>query len=559
MKKRWIAVGALGALVVTGAILRFAFPQQTVAWAAKRGIPGFIGELRNPIADYHPVQWQQGPATAPTGERPPNVILIVADDLGYNDLTWNGGGIANGSVPTPNIDALAREGVEFTQGYAGNATCSPSRAAMMTGRYPTRFGFEFTGIPPSFAATVSHGDGNSPVPVVFRDDLNKDIIPSDQMGIPASEITIAETLQARGYHTIHLGKWHLGETDALAPHAQGFDESLGFRAGGSKFMHQDDPNVVNAKLPWDPIDSFLWPNLPYAVQYNNGQRFEPKGHMTDYLTDNAIEAIRANRNRPFFMYLAYNAPHTPLQATREDYDALGHISDPTIRVYAAMIRQLDRRIGDLMKELKAQGIDDNTLVIFTSDNGGAWYAGINGLNAPYRGWKATFFEGGIRVPFFARWPGHIAAGSRAPAPASHVDMFATIASAAGARIPDDRAMDGVNLLGGIVPGQPANPRTAPLFWRSGDYRVVRVGDWKLQIGRGSQQVWLYNLATDPTEQNDLSAAEPQRVAAMRAMIEAQNRGLARPLWPGLVEAPVRIDVPLNAPWQRDQDYIIWTN
>jgi len=181
MKKRWIAVGALGALVVTGAVLRFAFPQQTVAWAAKRGIPGFIGELRNPIADYHPVQWQKGPATAPTGERPPNVILIVADVLGYNDLTWNGGGIANGTVPTPNIDALAREGVDFTQGYAGNATCSPSRAAMVTGRYPTRFGFEFTGIPPSFAAPVSHGAGNSPGPVVFREDLNHDVIPSWQM------------------------------------------------------------------------------------------------------------------------------------------------------------------------------------------------------------------------------------------------------------------------------------------------------------------------------------------------------------------------------------------
>jgi arylsulfatase A-like enzyme len=325
------------------------------------------------------------------------------------------------------------------------------------------------------------------------------------------------------------------------------------------FVPEDDPNTVNAKLPWDPIDSFLWPNLPYAVQYNNGQRFEPKGHMTDYLTDNAIAAVRANRNRPFFMYLAYNAPHTPLQATREDYDALGHISDPTTRVYAAMVRQLDRRIGDLMKELKAQGLDENTLVIFTSDKGGAWYTGIKESNLPFRGWKASFFEGGIRVPFFARWPGQIPAGSRAPAPASHVDMFATIAGVAGAEVPRDRAMDGVNLLGGLVPGLPAQPRVAPLFWRSGDYRAVRVGDWKLQIGRGSQQAWLYNLADDPTEKRDLSAAEPERVAQMRAMIEAQNRNLPKPLWPGLVEAPVRIDEPLNAPWAPGQDYIIWTN
>ena len=559
MKKRWIALGVAGALVATGAVLRFAFPQQTVAWAAKRGIPGWIGEIRNPIADNHAVAWQRGPAAAATGERPPNVILIVVDDLGVNDLTWNGGGIAGGTVPTPNIDALAREGVDFTSGYAGNATCSPSRAAMMTGRYPTRFGFEFTGIPPSFAATVGHADGNALHPVIFRDDLNHDIIPSQEMGVPASEITIAEALQARGYHTVHLGKWHLGETDALAPHAQGFDESLGFRAGGSKFMHQDDPAVVNAMLPWDPIDSFLWPNLPYAVQYNDGQRFEPKGHMTDYLTDNAIAAIRANKNRPFFMYLAYNAPHTPLQATREDYDALAGISDHKTRVYAAMVRQLDRRIGDVMAELKAQGIDDNTMVIFTSDNGGAWYAGIEGLNSPYRGWKATFFEGGIRVPYFVRWPGTIAPGTRAAAPASHLDMFATIAAVTGASLPNDRAMDGVNVLGGIVPGLPADPRQAPLFWRSGDYRVVRAGDWKLQIGRGSQTAWLYNLAVDPTEQHDLSAAEPERVAQLRALIDAQNRGLPAPMWPGLVEAPVRIDVPLNAPWRADQPWVYWTN
>lgn len=559
MKKRWIAVGLLAALVATGAVMRIFFPGQAVAWAAKQGIPGWLSEWRDPIQPNRPIAWQQGPATAPEGDRPPNIILIVVDDLGVNDLTLNGGGLAGGQVPTPNIDALAREGVNFTSGYAGNATCSPSRAAMMTGRYPTRFGFEFTGIPPAFAATVGHAEANGPHPVIFRDDLNVDVIPSQRMGVPASEITIAEALQARGYRTLHLGKWHLGEADDLAPHAQGFDESLGMRAGGGMFLPEDHPDTVNAKLPFDPIDNFLWPNLPYAVQYNDEQRMEPVGHVTDYLTDNAIAAISANKNRPFFLYLAYNAPHTPLQATRQDYDALSGISDHTTRVYAAMVRQLDRRIGDLMAHLKREGLDENTLVVFTSDNGGAWYTGIEGHNAPYRGWKATFFEGGIRVPLFMRWPGGIAPGTVAQAPGSHLDMFATFAAIAGADIPSDRAMDSINLLGGIVPGMAVQQRPAPLFWRSGDYRAVRAGDWKLSIGRGSQTAWLFNLAEDPTEQRNLASTQPERVAQLRALIEAQNRDLPPPMWPGLVEAPVRIDVPLNAPWEDGQDWIYWTN
>lgn len=523
-------------------------------------LPGLIAGITNPVAANHPVAWQQGPATplAPA-KRPPNVILIVADDLGYNDISLNGGGVAGGIVKTPNIDAIARQGVNFTTGYASNATCSPSRAAMMTGRYPTRFGFEFTAVPGAFASAVGHADSRAPYPIIYHAELNHDLLPYPDMGVPSREITIAEALQARGYHTLHLGKWHLGESDALAPHGQGFHESLGFRAGGSKFMHQNDPAVVNAKLPWDPIDRFLWPNLPYAVQYNDGQRFEPVGHMTDYLTDNAIAAIEANRNRPFFMYLAYNAPHTPLQATKADYDALASIKDHKTRVYGAMIRQLDRRIGDVMAKLKALGLDDNTLVIFTSDNGGAWYTGIPNLNAPFRGWKATFFEGGIRVPLFMRWPGKIAPGTLSATHAIHTDFFATIAVATGAKLPRDRPMDSIDLLASIAPGLPPSTRTAPLFWRSGAYRAVRDGDWKLQVTRRPAKAYLYNLAADPHERVNLAAREPAQVARLRAEITRQNAAMAKPLWPGLIEAPVRIDPPLNVPWRDDQEFVYWTN
>ena len=544
MRKRWIALGIVAAMGAGGYC---AFE------ANKYRLPGILQDWRDPVQPNRAVVWQEGPAKAPEGQRPPNIILIVADDLGYNDISLNGGGVGGGIVQTPNIDALAREGVNFTTAYAANATCSPSRAAMMTGRYPTRFGFEFTAVPVQFAENMAHGEGVGPHRAIFhRDRITPDIPDYPDMGVPASEVTIAETVKAAGYHTLHIGKWHLGEAPALRPHAQGFDESLAVLAGGAMFMREDDPGVVNAKLPWDPIDRFLWANLRHAVTFNGSQRFHPRGHLTDYFAEEAIKAIEVNRNRPFFMYLAFNAPHTPLQATRADYDKLAQIKDHKTRVYGAMIAQMDRRIGDVMAKLKQLGIDDNTLVIFTSDNGGAWYNGIEDLNAPFRGWKATFFEGGIRTPMFMRWPGEIAPGTQRADLTGHLDIFSTIAGAAGAKIPRDRVIDSENILAGRA------SRSA-MFWRSGDYRAVRAGDWKLQVTKRPEKARLYNLVADPTEQKDLAAGDPQRVAALRALIEAQNKGMAKPIWPGLIEGPVRIDVPLNTPWRDGQDYIYWSN
>ncbi|WP_432768177.1 MAG: sulfatase-like hydrolase/transferase [Sphingopyxis sp.] len=544
MKKRWLALAGVALLGTAG---YFAFE------ANKFRLPGLVQDWRDPVQPNRPVVWQAGPATAPDGTRPPNIILIVADDLGYNDISLNGGGIAGGIVKTPNIDALARDGANFTTAYAANATCSPSRAAMMTGRYPTRFGFEFTAVPVEFAENLAHGGGVGPHRTIFHDELITPDIPAyADMGVPAAEVTIAEAVKAAGYRTLHIGKWHLGEAAALQPQAQGFDESLAVLGGAAMFMAEDDPGVVNAKLPWDPIDRFIWANLRHAVTFNGSPRFQPKGHMTDYFADQAIAAIKANRNRPFFLYLAFNAPHTPLQATKADYDRLPQIKDEKTRVYGAMVAQMDRRIGDVMATLKQQGIDDNTLVIFTSDNGGAWYNGIDRLNAPFRGWKATFFEGGIRTPLLMRWPSQIAPGTRRADTTGHIDLFATIAGAAGAAVPADRTIDSEDILAG-----PAK-RTA-LFWRSGDYRAVREGDWKLQLTKRPEQARLYNLAVDPTEQRDLSSSDPQRVARLRALIAAQNKDMAKPIWPGLIEGPVRIDVPLTTPWREGQDYVYWTN
>ena len=510
------------------------------------------------VAANRPVHWAEGPATAPAGERPPNIVLIIADDLGINDITAEGAGtgVADGLVPTPNIDAIAHQGADFTVAYAGNATCSPSRAALMTGRYPQRFGFEFTAVPDQLAKYVPrYSRQDRPYPTIYHAGLQGQAPRMEDMGMPASEITVAELLKARGYHTVHIGKWHLGESDGMRPEDQGFDESLGFMAGASKY--QPDTAGPDARLPGDPLDRLLWMGLSDAVQFNGSAPFHAGEYMTDYLSDQAAAAIRANRNRPFFLYLAYNAPHTPFQATKADYAALGAIKDPRLRVYGAMVRALDRGVGKVMATLKAQGLDDNTLVIFTNDNGGAWYAGLGDINKPYRGWKGTFFEGGIRTPFFLSWPAKIARGQRLAMAVQFIDVLPTLAAAAGAPLPRDPVIDGINLLPFATAHAP--PLKRALFWRSGSYEAIRDGDWKLQLSRNPPRIWLFDLAADPTERSDLSKTRADIVAYLRAELAAHDRQMAKPLWPALLEEPIRIDVPADAPWKSGQEFVYWPN
>jgi len=211
-----------------------------------------------------------------------------------------------------------------------------------------------------------------------------------------------------------------------------------------------------------------------------------------------------------------------------------------------------------MAALKAQGFDRNTLVIFTNDNGGAWYAGLPDVNKPYRGWKGTFFEGGIRVPFFVSWPGRIAPGQRLAMPTEHIDVLPTLAAAAGAPLPAGRRIDGINLLP-FITGHAPPPARRILFWRSGSYEAARDGDWKLQLSRNPARIWLFDLATDPTEHKDLSTQRPDVVAQLRADLAAHDRELAKPLWPALLEEPIRIDVPADAPWKPGQEYVYWPN
>lgn len=512
------------------------------------------------IEAYRPVSWSKGAAApALTAERPPNVVFILADDLGYNDITLNGGGVAGGAVPTPAIDSIARQGVTFANGYAGNATCAPSRAAIMTGRYATRFGFEFTPTPVAFSRVVGGHAGDPLHPSRFNAAEVKNV-PKDEntQAVPPTEVTIAEALKTRGYHTVHLGKWHLGGIKGSRPEDQGFDESLGFMAGASLFAPVGDPSVVESRQDFDPIDKFLWGALPYAVQYNGGPLFRPNAYMTDYLTDQAVAAIDANRNRPFFLYLAYNAVHTPLQAPKADYDALSGIKDHRLRVYAAMVRNLDRNVGRVLQALKDRGLDDNTLVIFTSDNGGANYVGLPDLNRPYRGWKATFFEGGIKAPFLLRWPAQLPAGAVYRSPVGHVDIFATAAAAAGAAIPKDRVMDGVDLVP-FVKGKASGDPHKAMYWRSGRYKVVLAGGWKLQVAQEPNKVWLFDLANDPTERRDLAKTRPDKVRELTAILAQLDSQMAKPAWPSLLSGAIYIDHPSDKPPKPSDEYVYWDN
>jgi len=376
--------------------------------------------------------------------------------------------------------------------------------------------------------------------------------------VPPSEITLAELLRGEGYRTLGLGKWHLGESARFHPNAQGFDEYLGFAQGASLFMNEDDPRVVNSKQDFDPIDKFLWANLVFAVRKDGGERFAPDAYMTDYLAREAARAIEANQHRPFFLYLAFNAPHTPLQALKSDYDALPQIENHTLRTYAAMIRALDRGVGEVLGALRAHGLEENTLVFFTSDNGGADYVGIPDLNQPYRGWKMTFFEGGIRTPFFAQWPAQIPAGTRFHTPAAHVDIFATAAGAARATLPSDRVIDGVDLVK-LARGEAQGRAHAAIFWRSGHYRTILADDWKLQVSERPDKQWLFDLANDPAERTNLAGARPDKLAELAAILAEHEEQMVLPAWPALIEGPIAVDRTLDAQRVEGEEYVYWAN
>jgi arylsulfatase A-like enzyme len=552
-KSLGLALLAVLALAAVGYANRLVIFQYSLGWYT---------DLLHPRGPNHTVAWQVEPTTAPIGKtRPPNIIVILADDLGINDVSTHGGGYTAQGVPTPAIDSIAAEGVRFDQGYAGSAVCTVSRAALLTGRYPWRFGVEYTPTPGSMArvASAMYGDLDMPYPVLIDKDKAQQARSFNDLGMPPTEITLAKSLKELGYHTLHIGKWHLGSTPAMRPNNQGFDESLFMESG--LYLPVNSPQVENSRQDFDPIDKFLWPNMRFGVSYNAGPWFEPSRYLTDYFTDEAISAIKTNKDRPFFLYLAHWGVHTPLQASKEDYDALSQITDHRKRVYAAMVRALDRSVGRILQTLKDQGLDDNTLVIFTSDNGAPGYIGLPEVNQPYRGWKLTFFEGGLRVPYVARWPGHIPAGSRYATPVSNIDIMPTALAAAGGHMPSDRVTDGVNLLPFVARPQAAGAAQPDryLFWRDGPYRAVRDSRWKLIVSERPRKDWLFQLQDDPTERNNLAAAMPDKVRELKAILTAHHANMPLPQWQSFLELPIAIDKTSDQKQLPSDEYTYWSN
>ena len=559
----------LSAIAVLLIIVGFAGWQQRVellVWVAPK-----LLEITNPVAENRALSWSQGPevASQDPADRPPNIVLIVTDDMGFNDISLYNGGAGDGTLQTPSIDALAEQGVSFTNGYAANAVCAPSRASIMTGRYSTRFGFEFTPFYKTGVTIFRWMEELQPSEIpLFLDEANAATMkPIGELGLPPAEITIAELLKQQGYYTAHVGKWHLGSVDGMVATKQGFDDSLELK--GVLYLPEDHPDVVNAKVQGDRIDRMVWATGTYSATFNGlgnpGEQFKPKGYLTDYYTDQAVEVIENNRHRPFFLYLAHWGVHNPLQASREDYDALSHIADHRLRVYSAMIRAVDRSVARVTQSLEDNGLADNTLIILTSDNGGAGYIGLPNVNKPYRGWKLNHFEGGTHVPFMAKWPAQINPGTSMDAPIHHNDIYSTIAAAAGVQVPQDRKIDGVDLLPYIrneVEGEPHQT----LFWREGHQQAVLHKGWKLISAEQSnlpqpapRAKWLFNLALDPTEQNNLAADNLEKVAEIETLLAAHNAEQVEPLWPSVFNAPQLIDKTSNEPFEEGDEFIYWPN
>jgi len=398
--------------------------------------------------------------------RPPNILLILSDDQGYADLGCQG----SKDILTPHIDSLAKHGVRFTNGYISSPVCSPSRAGLLAGRGGTRFGIELN---PGFSHTV---------------------------GLPPSERTMAEYLQAAGYKTGIFGKWHLGFPAKMRPTARGFDEFFGFLAGAHSY--------TQAAGDHDPANVIL----------RGTEKVRSITYLTDDLGREAVAFIDKNRDEPWFVYLAFNAPHGPFEAT-EKYKARFPDLPDGRRTIAAMIAAMDDNVGAVLAKLREHKREDNTLIFFLSDNGAPRQGGSN---QPFRGLKAQLLEGGIRIPFIAQWKGKLPAGKVDDRPVISLDILPTVLAAANLPIPEH--LDGVNLLPYLT-GEKANAPARALCWRYSPQRAIRVGDWKLlQTGKKTE---LFHLATDIGEKTNLAGKEPAKVKELEAAYQqwnARNRG-----------------------------------
>ena len=412
------------------------------------------------------VQFLSCGAMAQNNAQKPNFIIILADDLGYGDVGFTG----STQIKTPHIDALAASGVTFDQGYVSAPVCGPSRAGLMTGRNQVNFGFD-----------------NNPIVDLPQFDENF-------VGLPVAEKTLADRLAELGYVNGLIGKWHLGEAEHFHPLKRGFHEFWGYLGGGHNYFAE--------KPDGTPYPNNILCNYkePQAITY-----------ITDDKGDECIDFIRRHKDEPFFLFASFNAPHTPMQATADDLKLYAHVKDEKRRTYCAMVHRLDLNVGRIMSELKARQIDQNTVVVFFSDNGGPCPQN-SALNAPLRGAKGILLEGGIRVPFVMSWPEQLAAGSVYGEPVSSLDLTPTFVELAGGTIPAADKLDGVNLipyLKGDAVGQPHDE----MMWRFTISAGIREGDWKL-VRLPDRLPQLYNIKTDIAEQTDVADQNRERVKRM---------------------------------------------
>ncbi len=427
---------------------------------------------------------QQSPTIEDGPERiqQPNIIVVLTDDQGWADVGFNGAT----DIPTPHLDRLAAEGVIFTNGYVSHPYCSPSRAGLLTGRYQARFGHDCN------------------LPYKGENDAS--------IGTPLTEKMIPEALKEIGYRTSAIGKWHVGDHPDLHPTAQGFDHWFGFAGGAMNFWGN--------------------PNGPRRTIVRNGKPVpqDELSYLTDDFTDEAIDFILKKDEKPFFMYLAYNAPHAPDHATKKYLDKTKHIEYGGRSVYAAMVNAVDAGVGKIDSVLVANKMKGNTILVFLSDNGGR---AEHADNRPFRGHKGMLFEGGIKVPFFMTWPDYLKAGQIYDNPVISLDLFPTFLEAVGADIELEKQLEGVSLLPFINGEKETNPHEI-LFWRSvgGFEYAVRKGKYKLYKSAYKAKTLLFDLEQDSYERHDIASAHPAIIAELEA---AYLQWDAKNLVPGWID------------------------
>ena len=412
-----------------------------------------------------------------TTNEKPNIVLILLDDMGYADAGYTG----CKDFKTPNIDELAYNGIICTNGYASHAFCAPTRAGIMTGRNQHRFGFQFN-------PNLKNG-----------------------LGLPEDQVTLPEFLSGAGYKNAIVGKWHLGLSEKHHPLKRGFDEFFGFLNWGHDYFISDslETNANSGKLP---------------LEYN-GERVAVDGYLTDQLTDFAVDFIQRSKESPFFLYMAYNAPHTPLQASDEYLQRVSNIEDSLRSIYAAMMVSVDDGIGRIKKSLEDERILENTLIFFMSDNGGAPVAPAN--NAPFRGMKGTVLEGGIHVPYVVYWKGKLSKGVYNK-PVVSYDVFATAAAVAGVSIPDDRKMDSKNLLPYLL-GEDTDAPHSHLFWQMGNLQWAVRSETEKAVNVSGKPTYLFDMSNDVMESIDLSQNNKEVTKSMEDIFYQWRNELPEPV------------------------------